>query len=297
MSKIVCIGECLVDVMPTPTGYENRIGGAPYNVCACVANLGGEGYYLGKLGGDEYARFLLEKIEQSGVNMSYICIDKSLITALARITLDKNGDRSFSFFRENTADLNLCEDDIHSGIFQSGDILHFCSVALKDKSLYAHKKAINNAKNAGAIISFDVNIRLNLWDSKEECIAVIKEFLQYADVLKLSDDELDLLADCNFKSEQEKVKHILSTARNAKLLIVTKGSKGAIAYKRDLTSVFEPSKKIDVKNTTGAGDNFVGAVLYKLSQEKNALENLSDDKIKSILHFASEHTAKFLVNN
>lgn len=311
MSKIVCMGECLVDITPTQNGYENRIGGAPYNVSACVARLGGEGYYLGKLGGDEYADFLLEKISQSGVKTDYISVDKSLKTALARITLDEKGDRSFSFFRDNTADLNLSVDDVVQGIVECGDVLHFCSVALQNKSLIAHKKAIKQAKNAKAIISFDVNIRQNLWDSLDDCIEVICEFLPYANIVKVSKDELDLLClrgsehgettilsqDTNNVSEQEKVAKLFEIAQNAELVILTKGADGAVGYDRKLCAVFSPALKVEVKNTTGAGDNFIGAILHKLILDKITLENISKNDIKNLLDFANEQTATYLKNN
>lgn len=297
MSKIVCIGECLVDVTPTQNGYENRIGGAPYNVCACAVRLGVEGYYLGKLGGDEYASFLLEKIKENGVKTDYVSIDKSLKTALARITLDEMGDRSFSFFRDNTADLNLCENDIPDDIFEKGDILHFCSVALQNKSLMAHKKAVKLAKSAGVVISFDVNIRQNLWDSLDECVATIKEFLPCADILKLSEEELDLIVGCDHGSEQDKVAQVVSIASNAKLIIITKGADGAVAYDRCLNVVYSPAQKVDVKNATGAGDNFIGAILVKLISDKITLENISKNDIKNLLDFANMQTAKYLANN
>lgn len=297
MSKIVCMGECLVDITPTQNGYENRIGGAPYNVSACVARLGGEGYYLGKLGGDEYADFLLEKISQSGVKTDYISVDKSLKTALARITLDENGDRSFSFFRDNTADLNLSVDDVVQGIFECGDVLHFCSVALQNKSLMAHKKAVKLAKGVGATISFDVNIRQNLWDSLDECVATIKEFLPCADILKLSEEELDLIVGCDHGSEQNKVAQVASIASNAKLIIITKGADGAVAYDRCLNAVYSPAVKVDVKNATGAGDNFIGAILVKLISDKITLENISINDIKNLLDFANLQTAKYLAKN
>lgn len=308
MSKIVSIGECLVDVTPTQNGYENRIGGAPYNVCACVVRLGGEGYYLGKLGGDEYASFLLEKIKENGVKTDYISIDKSLKTALARITLDESGDRTFSFFRENTADLNLSADDIPEGVFSKGDILHFCSVALQNKSLIAHKKAIKLAKRVGALISFDVNVRLNLWENIDECIATIKEFLAYADIVKVSKEELDLLtqdvvnqADFggvhHIECEEDKIARFLELAHNAKLVIVTKGAEGAVAYDRCINAVYSPAVKVEVKNATGAGDNFIGAFLFKLISDKITLENISKNVVKNLLDFANMQTAKFLANN
>ncbi len=291
MAKVVCMGECLVDVTPTENGYENRIGGAPYNVCACVARLGGEAYYLGKLGGDCYADFLKDKIAASGVKCDFIAVDKSLKTTLAIVSLDKNGDRSFTFERDNTADLNFCEDDVREDMFAEGDILHFCSVGLVGKSEFAHKKAINIAKNKGVTISFDVNIRANLWDSVDDCIAKIKEFLPYADLLKVSEEELELLA--AGKTEEDKIKDLFCHT-DAHIVIVTKGGEGAVAYDRNLAKCLSRAKKVKVTNTTGAGDNFIGAVLYLLAKGDVALNIQS---MQSALDFASAHTAAFLSSN
>lgn len=184
MSKVVCIGECLVDMMPSKSGYVPNAGGAPCNVCACVASLGGDGAYLGKLGGDAYSDFLFEKIKSAGIDIRYIVFDKSLKTALAFVNIDENGDRKFRFERENTADLNLSAADVKDDCLQNGDVLHFCSLGLAGKSKSAHEKAIKLAIEKGATISFDVNVRENLWNNIQECVIAIKEFLPFADIVR-----------------------------------------------------------------------------------------------------------------
>ena len=270
MSKVVCIGECLVDMMPSKSGYVPNAGGAPCNVCACVASLGGDGAYLGKLGGDAYSDFLFEQIKSAVIDTRYIVFDKSLKTALAFVDIDENGDRKFRFERENTADLNLSAADVKDDCLQNGDVLHFCSLGLAGKSKSAHEKAIKLAIEKGATISFDVNVRENLWNNIQECVSAIKEFLPFADIVKVSSEELDLLS--QGKTDDEKAKNMLSIALNCKILIVTKGADGAVCYDRSLAKITQKAYKTHVVNTTGAGDCFIGSILYLLSQKTVRLD-------------------------
>ena len=190
MKKVICIGECLIDFVPESQGmtYTAKAGGAPCNVCACVAKLGGNGYYLGKIGTDVFARFLLQNMNSWHIKTDYVTIS-DYPTALAFVTLDEHGDREFSFYRTQSADLMLDESDIPHDFIGQGDILHFCSVGLVESpSKYAHIKAISEATACGAIVSFDVNIREKLWSSIGECVATIKEFLPFAHIVKVTDD-------------------------------------------------------------------------------------------------------------
>ncbi len=269
MSKVVCMGECLVDNMPSKGGYVMQVGGAPLNVACAVSRLGGEGYFLGKLGGDSASDFLLDEIVKMHLDTRYIVRDKSLSTAMAYISLDENGDRSFTFSREGTADMLLGEKDIPDDLLSSGDILHFGSLGLVGDSEFAHLKAIRMAREVGATISFDVNIRENLWNNLDACVCKIKEYLPYADIVKVSDDELYQIT--AISNEIDAVKELFFYAPSCKILIVTKGVNGSSAYDRQMQCVFVPSIKTKVVNTTGAGDCFIGAILYLLSQGKTKL--------------------------
>lgn len=269
MSKVVCIGECLVDMMPSKSGYVPNAGGAPCNVCACVARLGSDAAYLGKLGGDSYADFLYDQIKSAGIDTRFVVFDKSLKTALAFVDIDEKGDRKFRFERENTADLNLTADDVKDD-FEAGDILHFCSLGLMGQSKLAHEKAIALARQSGALVSFDVNVRADLWDSVDDCVKAIGEFLPLADIVKVSSEELDLLAQGD--SEDEKAKNLMSNALDCKILIVTKGADGAVCYDKSLAKITQKAYKTHVVNTTGAGDCFIGSILYLLSQKTVGLD-------------------------
>ena len=286
MSKVVCIGECLIDFMPNSSeelSYTAKAGGAPSNVCACISKLGGNGYYLGKLSRDVFSRFLVANMKKYGVNTDYLVIDDRYPTALAFVTLDEHGDREFSFYRNNSADLMLDSSEIKEDMFDKGDILHFCSVGLVESpSKYAHLRSIELAKKAGAIISFDVNIRQNLWDNVENMKNTILEFMPYADIMKVTDDELKLLTDIS--DEKEATKKFLSIAKNTKILLVTKGKYGVTVYDRELNSFDREAVDVKVVDTTGAGDCFIGCVLYNLSSGK---ADLTLEGMRETVDFAS----------
>lgn len=286
MNKVVCIGESLIDFMPSEgeqLTFVAKAGGAPSNVCACIAKLGGKGCYLGKLSEDVFSRFLLKTMQKYGVNTDYTIIDNRYQTALAFVSHDENGDREFNFYRKQSCDLMLDKDEIPDNIFDSGDILHFCSVGLVESpSKYAHLRAIELAKQKDCIVSFDVNVREKLWDNLDNCVNTIKDFLVYADIVKVTDDELVLLT----KQDQEKVavQTIFELAKNCKLLVVTKGGAGAVVYDANGNSYFSKAADVKVVDTTGAGDCFIGCILYCLNVKK---ADLTLDGIKAAMDFAS----------
>lgn len=285
MSKVVCIGESLIDFMPTgdELSFVAKAGGAPSNVCACIAKLGGIGCYLGKLGEDIFSRFLLKNMQKYDVNTDYTVIDGRYQTALAFVSHDENGDREFNFYRKQSCDLMLDESEIPSDILKKGDILHFCSVGLVESpSKYAHIRAIQLAKQNDCIVSFDVNVRERLWDSIDNCVKTIKEFLAYADIVKVTDEELVLLT--QEKEEKNAVKHIFDLAKSSKLLVVTKGGEGAVVYDRNGNNYFSKAVDVKVVDTTGAGDCFIGCLLYKMNIGE---ANLTLDGIKDAMDFAS----------
>lgn len=290
MSKVFCIGESLIDFLPIDSQnleFKAKAGGAPCNVCTAVAKLGGEGYYIGKLSNDVFSRFLIDNMHKFGVKTDYMVIDDRYQTALAFVTLDANGDREFNFYRKDSCDLMLDESEIKD-VFTSQDALHFCSVGLvESKSKYAHKKAIELARQKGALVSFDVNIRANLWDSLASCVNAIKEFVPYADIIKVADDELVAITDVN--DEKTAVKTLFALAKECKLLFVTKGDKGSAVYDRELNSIAVDVVKGKVVDTTGAGDCYIGSVLYCLLY-KGA--TLTIDGIERAVKFATHACSK-----
>lgn len=306
MSKVVCIGESIVDIIPKDGRFVLTAGGAPVNVCACVSALGGEAYFLGNISKDAYGVFLFDEIEKCGINTTYIKRDSEHKSAISFVSL-KDGDRSFEFFRDNTADMFLNEDDIDEDMFNNGDILHFCSVCLVDSpTKRAHKKAIDIAKKNGAIVSFDLNMRQSLWTNEDDMMKAIVEFLPYADIIKISSEECsallqylnrnggnqtekqidnqinnrlektELQADRQPEKqaeeiERQSVQRIFDLATSCKLLVLTKGGEGSTAYDRNLNCVSCSAVQTKVVDTTGAGDCFIGSLLYLISTNKLSL--------------------------
>lgn len=278
------MGESLIDMIPTGAdnaAYLAKAGGAPANVCACISRLGGEGFYLGKLSTDGFSDLIFEKMTRGGVRTDMVLRDGRYKTAIALVTL-KNGDREFSFYRHDTADLMLDEKEITDDMLKGTSILHFCSVGLVESpSKYAHIKAIKSARNGGALISFDVNLRLGLYESPEKCKETVLSFLPYADIIKVTDEELRFLTDEN--REKEGVGKLFDMT-SAKIVFVTKGADGAAVYDRKLSSIFEAAADVAVVDTTGAGDCFIGSMLYNIA-EHGFYANAQD--YKDYLHFAT----------
>lgn len=282
MGKVVCIGECLVDFLPCgDMTFVAKAGGAPANVCACVSKLGGKGCYLGKLSDDAFSQFLLKELKECGVNTDYTVIDSRYPTALAFVTL-VDGERSFAFYRENTCDTMLSPEEISSEMLEQGDILHFCSVGLtQEPSSSAHSRAAELARECGATISYDFNLRPALWKSEQQMLSTAREFAKYADIIKASDDELDLLYGLD---EESAVAEIFRDNESVKFVLVTRGAKGAAVYDREGKTYSREAVATTVVDTTGAGDCFIGSVLYMLANSAKPYA----DSLCNAVDFASK---------
>lgn len=298
MSKVISIGEALIDFIPHEKGKELKNvdnflrvpGGAPLNVVASVCKLGGNGKMLTKLGEDAFGDIIIDTVKPLGVDVSGILRTKEANTALAFVSLKEDGERDFSFYRNPSADMLLTAEEIKEEDFISGDVLHFCSVSLIDAPIKrAHKKAIEYATKNNCIISFDPNIRLPLWETPEKCREAILEFIPMANILKVSDEELEFIT--GIKDENKALQSLFTG--NVEVVIYTKGTNGADFITKNNTA-FAPSYKVKVEDTTGAGDSFIGAVLYKISSQNlslNNLVNLSEEDKKEILVFANATAA------
>ncbi len=295
MPKIVTIGEALIDFMPEQKGvglkdvvsFQKAPGGAPANVAVAVARLGGQSAFIGKLGQDAFGDFLIQVLNEVGVGTAYIKRTDKANTALAFVSLRSDGERDFSFYRSPSADMLLDESEIDSTWFDQGDILHFCSVSLVDAPVKkAHIAAISAAKAAGCMICFDPNVRLPLWKDHEQYQRVIKDFIPYADLLKISEDELEFIT--GMKDEKEAIQWLVD--QGAQLLIVTRGGTGASAYSRG-TEINVEGYKVQVMDTTGAGDSFIGSFLYQIVRDGIDLTDVSKEQIREMLRFSNATAA------
>ncbi|PFN95899.1 carbohydrate kinase [Bacillus sp. AFS076308] len=280
MRTMYSIGEVLIDFIPLQKGkalkdvveFERAPGGAPANVAAAVAKYGGRASMITKLGNDAFGDFLLEQLQQAGVMTDNISRTSEANTGLAFVSLRADGERDFSFYRNPSADLLLHESEIEENWFEEGDILHFCSVDLVESPMkQAHVKAIRLAKDKGSIISFDPNVRLPLWEHPEACRNTILEFIPKAHLVKISDEELEFITGID---EVDRAIQSLFVG-DVKAVIFTKGSHGAELYIKG--QQFQSSGfAVDVQDTTGAGDAFIGGFLYKLLEKNVRQQNLEE---------------------
>ncbi|OLN22084.1 carbohydrate kinase [Domibacillus antri] len=294
MGTLYSIGEVLIDFIPLQKGralkdvvsFERAPGGAPANVAAAIAKLGGRSAVLTKLGEDAFGDFLLEQLEEAGVDTGHVIRTNEANTGLAFVSLREDGERDFSFYRNPSADLLLTEDEVNASLFKSGDILHFCSVDLVDSPMkQAHVKAIQSAKERGALISFDPNVRLPLWDSPDVCRETILDFIPKAHIVKISDEELAFIT--GIEDEKEAIDLLFSG--DVQAVIYTKGAAGASIYVNN-KSIDASGFSVDVQDTTGAGDAFIGALLYRLldtGADQHELKAVLERNALSILTFAN----------
>lgn len=291
MHKIYTLGEALIDFIPEEKGvalkavshFERVPGGAPANVAAGIALLGGDSAFIGKVGEDAFGHCIIDALKDCGVDTSLMLTTKECGTALAFVTLDEHGDRDFAFYRNPAADMLLKPEEIDPAWFEASDILHFGSVDLIEAPVkYAHIKALDAARAAGTLISFDPNVRLPLWPTPEACRQAILEFLPKSDLVKISDDELPFITGIE---DPAKALASLFTGE-VKTVVLTKGSAGA-AFITPAFKAEAPGYSAAVVDTTGAGDAFVAALLYQLAQRQTRPEALSPGDALEILEFAN----------
>lgn len=244
---ILAVGEVLIDFTPCGINdqgmqlFARNPGGAPANVLAMNAKLGGSSAFVGKVGNDTFGKFLYSILKKSNIDISGLIIDEYIPTTLAFVQLDENGDRTFSFYRKPGADLMLQVSDIKETLVVDCHIFHFGSVSLTDEpARSATMFAAKTAKKAGCIISYDPNYRPLLWSNVETAIGEMMAGLSLADIVKVSEDEMLLFTG---KTDLQEGSYELSSY-GASLVLITLGSKGAF-YRKGEMSGFLPA--YDVK--------------------------------------------------
>jgi len=287
MAKLISIGEALVDQVKQGVKLIGRFtGGAPTNVAAMVANLGQSSVLLTKIGDDDEGKMILETLRQLGVNTNHIKVTDAHDTTVAKVQVDKKGQRTFTFDRRNAADLFLTKEDIDPSLFESGDILHFGSVNLVPSlTRKAHEFAIDTAKKNDLILSFDPNLRFSLWPNPLALREAVKEFMIGVDIFKVTEEELNFIfPDMSIESAIEKVFQAKIT-----WLILSKGDQGLVAYQAKQKPIVIKGNKVKVVDTTGAGDALIGALLTKLLAAGISKSKLASSalKMKDYLTYAN----------
>ena len=289
MYDVVALGELLIDFTCKSTneaGYptmEANPGGAPPNFLAALAKFGAKTALLGKVGNDAFGRMLLATLNRIGVDSSGMVVADDVFTTLAFVTLDETGDRDFSFARKPGSDTQLRFEELNLSLIDQAKIFHFGTLSLTDEpSRSATYQAVAYAKNHGKLITFDPNLRKPLWSSLEEAKKQILWGLSQADVVKISDEEVEFLFGMQ---PEEGAAHLLKTY-GIKLVFVTCGPNGCY-YSNGTASGHTPSLSgIRVIDTTGAGDIFGGSAVWKILQTGKAPEELTQQELAQITAFA-----------
>jgi len=273
-SKIVCFGEALIDMQAQPWhavdaahAFIPYAGGAPANVAVAAARLGADAHFVGMLGQDMFGDFLLESLTKAGVGTSGIVRTGAAKTALAFVALDSAGERSFSFYRPPSADLLFDCHDFRADVFAGAGSFHVCSNSLTEAAI-AHTTfdGMMRARAAGAVVSLDLNLRPALWSADTDPTPRLWQALELADLVKLSQEELDYLAHpLGGGIEGEAIVRARILDANARCLIITNGAAMVQWFTRNDSGHVE-SVEVEVRDTTAAGDAFVGGLLFQLGQ-------------------------------
>lgn len=289
-SIVVSFGEMLIDFVPTVAGvslaeapaFVKAPGGAPANVAISVSHLGGRSAFVGKLGDDEFGHMLAGVLRENGVSVAGVRFDRVARTALAFVTLRSDGEREFMFYRHPSADMLLTPAELNLELIRRASIFHFGSISLiEEPCRSSHLIAMKEAKKAGALLSYDPNLRLALWPSAEEAKRQMMSIWDQVDILKISDTELEFLT--SISSVDDNVAMSLWRP-TMKLLVVTLGKDGCKYYTENLRGSVD-SVKVKPVDTTGAGDSFVGAMLWGIAKDLSALKD--EEKLKEVLRFAN----------
>lgn len=290
MYDVVALGELLIDfasVSKDGEGYPTMAahpGGAPANVLAAVNKFGGKTALIGKVGDDTFGHLLLNTLEGAGIDTRGMRVAKDFFTTLAFVTFDEKGDRSFAFSRKPGADTQLSFDEIDLGMIDETKVFHFGTLSLThEPARSATYRTVEYAKNARKLISFDPNLREPLWPSLEEAKKQILWGIEWSDIIKISDGEVDFLWHIPPEEGAQKIIH----EYGAKLVSVTCGAKGSFLSNQK-HMVFLPSLDgLQVCDTTGAGDIYAASIIWNLIQENINPEDLSDDDLQRIAKFAT----------
>ena len=289
MMDVVALGELLIDFACLNTdsdGYPTMAahpGGAPANFLAALTKFGAKTALLGKVGTDAFGKMLTGTLQKAGIETRGLVSANDVFTTLAFVTFDEHGDREFSFSRKPGADTCLNFDELDLSLIDEAKVFHFGTLSLTDEpARTTTQKAVAYAKKAGKLITYDPNLRKPLWRDLEEAKKQLIWGLQQADVVKISDEEVEFLFGLGV---EEGADYILKNL-GVKLVFVTCGADGCY-FKNAVASGKVPSlRDIQVKDTTGAGDIFGGSAVWKLLQYGVSPELLNEAQLRDVVTFA-----------
>lgn len=286
---VVALGELLIDFTENGVSsqgnplFEANPGGAPCNVLAMLSGLGHTTAFIGKVGNDFLGKQLEKAITEVGIDAKGLLKDNDVHTTLALVHTYPDGDRDFSFYRNPGADMMLTEEEVPVDIVKSARIFHFGTLSMTHERVrLATKKAIAIAQDAGAIISFDPNIREPLWNSLDDAREQVLYGLQQCDILKISDNEIQWLTGEDDFTEGVRW---INMRYHIPLILVSMGKEGSRAYYQDKMVEAAPFIQKNTIETTGAGDTFCACVLHYVLE--HGLQKLTDKDLKDMLTYAN----------
>ena len=279
---IVALGELLIDFTEAGSSrdgkklFEQNPGGAPANLLTVAAHMGYQTEFIGKVGTDMHGNFLKRVLEEEGIGTKYLIQDEKYFTTLAFVEIAENGERQISFSRKPGADTQLCAEELDRKLLGNCKIFHFGSLSLTDEpARTATTEAVEIAKKAGAIVSYDPNYRESLWTDKKKAVETMKSVIPYAEMMKVSDEELVLLT--GVEDYSQAAAQLLDMG--PKLIAVTLGSEGVLLATRQRQEKVT-GFKVQAVDTTGAGDSFWGGFLSEYLKQEKDLEDFTWDGIK-----------------
>ena len=286
---VTALGELLIDFTENGKSgqgnplFEANPGGAPCNVLAMLSKLGHKTAFVGKVGNDFFGEQLKDAITEVGIDAAYLRMDEQVHTTLAMVHTYPDGDRDFSFYRDPGADMMLAEDEIPEELIKDSDIFHFGTLSMTHEGVRAAtKKAIRIAKEAGALISFDPNLRPPLWKDMNEARIQVLYGLENCHILKISDNEIQWLTG---KEDYTEGVEWINERYRIPLILVSMGKQGSRAYYKGMMVEVSPFLQKNTVETTGAGDTFCGCVLHYICE--HGLSDLSENNLREMLVFAN----------
>ena len=286
---VVALGELLIDFTENGTSgqgnpvYEANPGGAPCNVLSMLNRLGHQTAFLGKVGNDIFGRQLRSTVESAGINVEGLLTDEDVRTTLAFVETKPDGDRDFSFYRNPGADMMLREEEVRDDIIAAGKIFHFGTLSMTNEPVRsATKHAIAVAKENGALISFDPNIREPLWKDMEEAKEQTAYGLSVCDILKISDNEIQWFSG---KEDYTEGIRMLQQTYQIPLILLSMGRDESRAYYKNMIVEVPAFLQKNTIETTGAGDTFGACCLHYILQY--GLMELTEQQLKDMLTFAN----------
>ena len=291
MVDVVSMGELLIDFVALESGvsvgeasgFQKAAGGAPANVAVAIQRLGKQSAFMGQVGNDPFGHYLADVLKADGVNIDGLCFTDAARTMLAFVSLRADGERSFNFYRHPSADMLMTPDDVATDVIDAARVFHFGSITLiSSPAREATIAAAQYARSKGKLISYDPNLRLALWSDGETARQGMRTGLEYAHVVKVSEEEVDYVLD-----PHEKLLDWFDKFVQLQVILFTHGRNGSTAYTRGGKETHHGGYQVASVDTTGAGDSFVAGMLVNLLEQLGDAANFEAVDYHKLLTFAN----------